>query len=290
MNNNLAIVLNSNFMPSTGSFNSVNIISTMSKIDVNKLRELFKKNIKIAVKPEKVKVAIGNLIIDSFEIKNDQNQMVIQKTYVATVKKTYIQGAVKFYNKFLELNSLIKSSEVDSVINRENDIFREMNVFNPSLNTKINNEGNANPISSFETLESKSVAEPENMIKPVDFGNPSLASVNNGPSNEKVNSFDQSTINSIPTFNANLEENLNGALPSNGEKEYDTSKINLNDIPSQTIDKTIATNEIGNSGHIKGKFVAFLVVLLFIGSCVFLGYEITKMNEVMPLIKDKYFS
>ena len=69
-----------------------------------------------------------------------------------------------------------------------------------------------------------------------------------------------------------------------------TSPIKLGNMPEQQVDTKIQNVPMSKAGYVTNKFLNVLVVVLFIGSCVFLGYELVKVNELKPLIQDKYFS
>lgn len=293
-NNNLGMILNPTASVNNGIFNFSSSIMEIKFSERDKIIRFFNKNIKIAIKPDKVKIGIGHLIITSANSLNNFTYSInVPKTYVATVKKSFVISCDKLCNKFDNLKKLVENKEEQvKVDNFFVDIEEDKNsddiltVTEPFVIPTTNNNVNAST--------STPVSSPE--VAPVDFGNVSLDNLANTNINEN-----------IPTFNMSAEDNLQSVMDpelnkindlpfgqlTNEEKDniYKTANIDLSTIPSQTIDRKITEeNGIGSAGYIKSKLLAVLIVILFIGSCVFLGYELTKINELMPQIKDKYFS
>ncbi len=135
---------------------------------------------------------------------------------------------------------------------------------------------------------------PEAVIHPEPIPNPlDSEPINPTPMNVNLENMNVTMANSndldnkIPMFNASQETNLLGALGENqGQSSIGNINVtpeNLNVVREFGVDEPIVTDQNGvpvanvaKGGFANSKILLLFVIILFLGSCVFLGYEVYK--------------
>lgn len=242
--NNLAIILDGNITIS--GLPQVKINNPLISTAKNKISHeiLNNKLIKIAIKPNKIRISINNIILsDEIPHLPMQNNMNIKQTYVATTKKDIIFKVRKLLTNFNNLKSMVVEKEEPKIKPFEETIQADNNQVQPPLENKP-------PVTEQPTTF-------------FDF--------NQTPTIDKIQTVEQKPIENIPTFNINQETNLQNSINETLTQPLD---LNKNKLPEQTISNTfndIPTNN--NAGHIRSKLVPIIMIVIFLGVCVFAAYE-----------------
>lgn len=247
----LALKLEGNAIVNPSNVNMTNSVLTLSKVGIPKIVNFYNnKKILLALKPDKIKIGLDNVIVvpEEMNITNIQN-INVRNTYVATAKKEVISEAVELIENLKSFKDLVKTSTPT-----------------PEPLPPIG------PTPTFTQPEIKPLEpvkiEPE-LEKTATFPQ---VSENTFFDLNKVPTIDEIDVNSkvaeVPTFDANKETNLQNAL----NNVLDNSTLNETNIPKQTIPNVI-TDTPNNSGHIKSKFVPILFIIIFLVACGFAVYE-----------------
>ena len=247
----LALKLEGNAIVNPSNVNMTNSVLTLSKVGIPKIVNFYNnKKILLALKPDKIKIGLDNVIVVPEEINIENIQTInVRNTYVATAKKEVISEAVELINNLKSFKDIVKASA-------------------------------PTPTPEPQVQTPPSFVEPE--IKPLEPVNIAPAVENTGVLPKvsentffdlnKVPTIDEIDVNpkvaEVPTFDANKEINLQKAL----NNVLDNSTLNETNIPKQTIPNVI-TDTPNNSGHIKSKFVPVLFIIIFLATCGFAVYE-----------------
>lgn len=252
----LALKLESNAIVNPSNINTTNPVITLSKVGIPKIVNFYNnKKILLALKPDKIKIGLDNVIVVPEEINITNTQKInVRNTYVATAKKEVISEAVELIDNLKSFKELVKQPEITSIpVPPVQPVFTEPEI-KPLEPVNINTEIE-------KTTEFPKVSE------------------NTFFDLNKVPTIDELDVNSkvaeVPTFDANKETNLQNAL----NNILDNSTLSETNMPKQTIPNTI-TELPKNSGHIKSKFVPILFIVLFLAACGFAVYEAVRYLKI----------
>ncbi len=247
----LALKLEGNAIVNPSNVNMTNSVLTLSKVGIPKIANFYNnKKILLALKPDKIKIGLDNVIVVPEEINIENIQTInVRNTYVATAKKKVISEAVELINNLKSFKNLVKTSAPTPTPE-------------PQVQTTP----------SFVEPEIKPL-EPVNIAPEVEnTGVLPKVSENTFFDLNKVPTIDEIDVNpkvaEVPTFDANKEINLQNAL----NNVLNNSTLNETNIPKQTIPNVI-TDTPNNSGYIKSKFVPVLFIIIFLAACGFAVYE-----------------